>query len=170
MRDHEYRLLDAIAENPTVTQAGLAAQLGVAVGSVNWYIKRMVSRGYVKATRMQRTRLKYHLTPDGVALLARRTSEYMELSLGVYRKLRRAAREMAVDIRTRGIERVFLRGDGDAADILRLTFLEHGVVSTSASADWAVRCVGSDYHLEPCAGEMGINQPARGRHGEEYAG
>jgi DNA-binding MarR family transcriptional regulator len=159
VRDHEYRLLDAIAENSTVTQAGLAAQLGVAVGSVNWYIKRMVSRGYVKATRMQRTRLKYHLTPDGVALLARRTSEYMELSLGVYRKLRRAAREMAVDIRMRGIKRVFLRGDGDAADILRLTLLEHGVVSTSASADWVIRCVGSDYHLEPRAGEMGINQP-----------
>ncbi len=162
MRDHEYRLLDAIAENSTVTQAGLAAQLGVAVGSVNWYIKRMVLRGYVKATRMQRTRLKYHLTPDGVALLARRTSEYMELSLGVYRKLRRAAREMAVDIRRRGIERVFLRGDGDAADILRLTLLEHGVVYTSASADWVISCVGSDYHLAPCAGEMGINQPAGG--------
>lgn len=160
MRDHEYRLLDAIAENPTVTQAGLAAQLGVAVGSVNWYIKRMVSRGYVKATRMQRTRLKYHLTPDGVALLARRTSEYMELSLGVYRKLRQAAREMAVDIRRRGIKRVFLWGDGDAVDILQLTLLEHGVVSTSVSADWAVRCVGSDYRLESCAGEMGINQPA----------
>ncbi|MDP6792573.1 MAG: winged helix-turn-helix transcriptional regulator [Anaerolineales bacterium] len=160
MRDYEYRLLDAIAENSTVTQAGLAAQLGVAVGSVNWYIKRMVAKGYVKATRMQRTRLKYHLTSDGVALLARRTSEYMERSLGVYRKLRRAARETATDIQRRGIQRVLLRGDGDAADILKLTLLEHGVVSTSVSADWAVSCVGSDYHLEPCAGEAERTLPA----------
>ena len=160
MRDYEYRLLDAIAENSTVTQAGLAAQLGVAVGSVNWYIKRMVAKGYVKVTRMQRTRLKYHLTSDGVALLARRTSEYMERSLGVYRKLRRAARETATDIQRRGIQRVLLRGDGDAADILKLTLLEHGVVSTSVSADWAVSCVGSDYHLEPCAGEAERTLPA----------
>ena len=160
MRDYEYPLLDAIAENPTVTQAGLAAQLGIAVGSVNWYIKRMVGKGYVKATRMQRTRLKYHLTPEGVALLARRTSEYMERSLGVYRKLRRAAREMAADIQNRGIERVLLRGDGDAADILQLTLLEHGVVSTTAAAEWVVSCVGSDYCLEPCAGEVELKHPA----------
>ncbi len=159
MRDYEYRLLGAIADNPTVTQAGLAAQLGVAVGSVNWYIKRMVAKGYVKATRMQRTRLKYHLTPDGVALLARRTSEYMERSLGVYRKLRRAARKMAADIQRRGIERVFLQGDEDAADIFRLTLLEHGVASTSTSADWAVSCSVSDYHLEPCVGPMGTDVP-----------
>ena len=150
MRDYEFQLLDAIADNPTVTQAGLAVQLGVAVGSINWYIKRMVAKGYVKATRMHRTRLKYHLTPEGVALLGRRTAEYMEQSLLVYRKLRRAAMETAVDIQSKGIECVLLQGDSDATDILRLTLLEHGVVSTSESADWLVRCVGHDYYLESC--------------------
>ena len=150
MRDYEYQLLDAIADNPTVTQAGLASQLGVAVGSINWYIKRMVAKGYVKATRMHRTRLKYHLTSDGVTVLARRTAEYMERSLVVYRKLRRAAMETAVDIQRKGIECVLLQGDSDATDILRLTLLEHGVVSTSESADWLVRCVGHDYYLESC--------------------
>ena len=159
MRDYEFQLLDAIADNPTVTQAGLAAQLGVAVGSINWYIKRMVSKFYVKATRMHRTRLKYHLTPEGVALLGRRTAEYMEQSLLVYRKLRRAAMETAVDIQSKGIECVLLQGDGDATDILRLTLLEHGVVSTSESADWLVRCVGHDYYLESCADIRTKNRP-----------
>ena len=150
MRDYEFQLLDAIADNPTVTQAGLAVQLGVAVGSINWYIKRMVAKGHVKATRMHRTRLKYHLTPEGVALLGRRTAEYMEQSLLVYRKLRIAAMETAVDIQSKGIECVLLQGDSDATDILRLTLLEHGVVSTSESADWLVRWVGHDYYLAAC--------------------
>ena len=159
MRDYEYQLLDAIADNPTVTQAGLAAQLGVAVGSINWYIKRMITKGYVKATRMQRTRLKYHLTPDGVAVLARRTAEYMEQSLVVYRKLRSAAMETAVDIQRKGIECVLLQGDSDATDILRLTLLEYGVVSTSGSTDWLVRCVGHDYYLESCDAPGANNRP-----------
>ena len=122
MRDYEYQLLDAIADNPTVTQAGLAAQLGVAV-------------------------------------LARRTAEYMEQSLVVYRKLRSAAMETAVDIQSKGIECVLLQGDSDATDILRLTLLEYGVVSTSGSADWLVRCVGHDYYLESCDAPGANNRP-----------
>jgi DNA-binding MarR family transcriptional regulator len=62
MKQHEYRLLEAIAEDETVTQASLAHSLEMAVGSVNWYIKRLISRGYLKATRMDRTRLRYNLT------------------------------------------------------------------------------------------------------------
>ena len=67
---------------------------------------------------------------------------------------------MAADIHRRGIERVLLRGDGDAADILKLTLLEHGVLSTNATADWAVSCVGSDYLLESCVNEMKLRLPA----------
>ena len=46
MKSKEYELLDAIAQDSRVTQANLSARLGIAVGSVNWYIKRLVKQGY----------------------------------------------------------------------------------------------------------------------------
>ena len=73
--------------------------------------------------------------------------------------MRRAAIEIAAEIQNRGIERVLLRGDDDSADILKLTLLEHGVVLTNSTADWAVRCVGSDYCLEMSTGEVALNHP-----------
>ncbi|MBN1953988.1 MAG: winged helix-turn-helix domain-containing protein [Anaerolineae bacterium] len=42
------RILEALERNPETTQANLAAQLGVAVDSVNGYIKRLIRKGYVK--------------------------------------------------------------------------------------------------------------------------
>jgi predicted transcriptional regulator len=60
--NYDLQILNHIEENPETTQADLATQLGVAVGSVNWYIKRLVNKGYIKVTRMQRRRLKYLLT------------------------------------------------------------------------------------------------------------
>ena len=64
---YNFQILNHIEENPDTTQADLATQLGVAVGSVNWYIKRLINKGHVKVTQMQRRRLRYLLTPQGIA-------------------------------------------------------------------------------------------------------
>ncbi|HSF79661.1 MAG TPA: winged helix-turn-helix transcriptional regulator [Anaerolineales bacterium] len=48
--------------------------MGVAVGTVNWYIKRLVEKGYVKVKRAQRRKLRYIITPEGIAHRASLTS------------------------------------------------------------------------------------------------
>jgi DNA-binding MarR family transcriptional regulator len=123
--DLDRRLLEAIEENPDTTQASLAAQLGVAVGSINWYLKRLIRKGYVKVTHLQRRKLKYFVTPQGVAVKARLTSQYMEASLRVYRQLREAARDIVTELQQAGCEAVHVEGGGEAQEILRLTCLEH---------------------------------------------
>jgi DNA-binding MarR family transcriptional regulator len=132
--DLERRLLEAIEQNPDMTQANLAAQLGVAVGSVNWYLKRLIRKGYIKVTHLQRRKLKYFVTPQGLALKARLTSQYLEASLRVYRELRQAARATLGEIKGAGHETVHLDGDGEALEIFRLTCLEHGVRVVSRAA------------------------------------
>ncbi|MBU0704902.1 MAG: winged helix-turn-helix domain-containing protein, partial [Chloroflexi bacterium] len=37
--ERQLRILEVLEHNPETTQASLAAQLGAAVGSVNWYLK-----------------------------------------------------------------------------------------------------------------------------------
>jgi DNA-binding MarR family transcriptional regulator len=128
--DLERRLLEAIERDPDTTQANLAAQLGVAVGSVNWYLKRLIRKGYIKVTRLQRSRLKYFVTPQGLALKARLTTQFMESSLQVYRELRKAARDTLGKVKGAGYARVHLDGDGEALEIFRLTCLEQGITVT----------------------------------------
>ncbi len=125
--ERELHILEALEGNPDATQAGLAAQLGVAVGSVNWYLKRLIRKGYVKVTRLQRRRLKYFVTPEGLALKAHLTSQYMEASLRVYRDLRRAARETLAQVRAAGYSALQADGRDEALEILRLTCLEEGM-------------------------------------------
>ena len=47
----ELTLLENIENDPDVNQSTLATQLGVAVGTVNWHIKRLIAKGYVKVKR-----------------------------------------------------------------------------------------------------------------------
>src|SRR5512135_389150 len=97
--EHELRILQEIERNPETTQAGLAAQLGVAVGSVNWYIKRLLGKGYIKVTHLQRRKLHYFLTPSGLALKVKLTRSYMDVSLRTYRELRQAAHQVLAQVR-----------------------------------------------------------------------
>jgi DNA-binding MarR family transcriptional regulator len=132
--ERQLRILEALERNPETTQASLAAQLSVAVGSVNWYLKRLVRKGHVKVTRMGRRRLKYSVTPQGLALKARLTAEYLHASLWVYRELRQAARETLARVRERGYTAVKADGHDGAMEIFRLTCLEEGMGTEGESA------------------------------------
>ena len=127
----ELVLLEQIEHDPDVTQASLADHLGVAVGTVNWHIKRLVAKGYVKVKRAQRKKLRYIITPQGVALRARLTVEYIERSMSLYRKTRKRVGRLLEELRASGYDQVRLSGqlDGinDLGDICRLTALEQGV-------------------------------------------
>ena len=122
-------LLEEIERDPNVTQASLAAQLGVAVGTVNWYIKRLIAKGYVKVRRAERRKLKYIITPEGIAFRARLTVDYIEQSLLLYRHTRQHVRDLLQEVKHMGYDRVIIEGDGDIADICRLTCLEQGVTA-----------------------------------------
>ena len=90
---HEMSLLEQIESDPDVTQASLATRLGVAVGTVNWHLKRLITKGYVKIKRAERKRLRYIITPDGIALRTRLTVDYIEQQLLLYRRLRQRVKE-----------------------------------------------------------------------------
>ena len=127
LSDRELTLLEEIEHDPDVTQASLAIQLGVAVGTVNLLIKRLISKGYVKVKRAQRRKLRYIITPEGLAFRANLAVHYIETSLHLYRKTRLHVRDLFSQVHQAGYNQVTIVGDGDIADICRLTCLEQGV-------------------------------------------
>jgi DNA-binding MarR family transcriptional regulator len=56
-------LLEAVAVDGGRTQRRLAAELGIAVGLVNAYLKRCVKKGLVKVSEAPARRYAYYLTP-----------------------------------------------------------------------------------------------------------
>lgn len=131
--NREMVLLEKIEYDPDINQATLASHLGVAVGTVNWHLKRLVAKGYVKVKRAQRRKLRYIITPEGIAFRARLTMNYIESSMELYRLVRERVREALIEIKAAGYNSVRIQGDGDIADICRLTCLEQGVAITDSS-------------------------------------
>ena len=88
-RNPDLPILEIIENDPDATQATLADRLDVAIGTVNWHLKRLIEKGYVKVKRAERKKLKYIITPEGIALRARLTMDYIQNSFQLYRLMRK---------------------------------------------------------------------------------
>lgn len=120
----ELELLEVLAKEPEARQVDLAARLGVAVGTVNWHLKRFVAKGYIKVKRIGRWHWGYILTPKGMAEKARLTMSYVRISMSLYREVRKRSMGFLQQVREAGYREVVLEGEGDLVDVCRLTCLE----------------------------------------------
>jgi DNA-binding MarR family transcriptional regulator len=123
----ELALLENIERDPDITQVSLAAQLGVAVGTVNWHLKRLIAKGYVKIKRAERKKLRYIITSEGIALRTRLTMDYIEQQFLLYRNTRKRVIEHLDTIQKAGFTNIRLIGEGDIAEICKLSCLERGI-------------------------------------------
>ena len=123
----QLEILEQIEANPDLTQADMATQVGVAIGTVNWHVKRLLKKGYVKVTRLQGRRVRYLITPEGIAEKSRLTVRYLQSSMQLYRQVREQSRALLGQVRQAGHRQVVIEGDGDIADVCRLTCLEQHI-------------------------------------------
>ncbi len=123
----ELALLENIERDPDITQVSLAAQLGVAVGTVNWHLKRLIGHGYIKIKRAERKKLRYIITPEGIALRTVLTMDYIEQQFLLYRNTRKLVLKHLDTLQQAGYDRVRLIGEGEVAEICKLSCLERGI-------------------------------------------
>lgn len=148
IKNHEYDLLNEIANDSMVTQANLSDRLGIAVGSVNWYIKRLITRGWVKVSHLDRTRLKYDLTSEGMKVFTQRALSYARDSLKIYTQFREKARTLALSLKEQDVKKVYLNGNDEMMDILRLTCIEAGIQISNLPEDVILEAKGQDYQVK----------------------
>jgi DNA-binding MarR family transcriptional regulator len=159
--ERELELLTAIAEGHSTTQRALAQRLGVALGLTNLYLKRLAKKGYIKVAGFRtrpvtRKRLRYLLTPRGIAEKSRLTYDHIAYSLSLYRRARAALRDSLGRLPRAGARRIALYGVGEAAELAYLTLKELdlepiGVYGAEAGGYFLglpVRAVGELAHAE----------------------
>jgi len=141
-------MLTQIEANPDINQVALADELGVAVGTINWYLKRMIAKGYVKVKRAQRKKLRYIITPEGIALRAALTVDYIKTSFDLFRRVRERSNLCLDQLEDAGFNQVYVAGEDDVAEVVRLSCLERGIALTNESQTPQIRIDGLKLALQ----------------------
>jgi DNA-binding MarR family transcriptional regulator len=120
------RLLTTIDQDAAISQRKLSEEIGIAVGSVNWYLKRCVTKGLVKLQQAPVKRYLYYLTPHGFEEKARLTGDFLRSALELYRCGRKECDEFFRSCEEKGKKVIFLAGASDFAEIAVLSSLNAG--------------------------------------------
>lgn len=111
------KLLEAIEADPGPSQRDLAQQLGVSLGLVNAFVRRLARKGYFKVTRVPKNRARYILTPRGALEKTHLTLEYIQFSLAFYHDARQKVRRVLAALARQGTRRIVFYGIGDVAEM-----------------------------------------------------
>ena len=105
----ELRLLARLQKEPVVSQRSLAADLGVSLGSINYCLKALTAKGFVKAENFSKSDNKlgyaYLLTPSGIAAKSRLTASFLKRKRAEYRRLGHEISELEAQMRKNKAER-----------------------------------------------------------------
>jgi DNA-binding MarR family transcriptional regulator len=110
------------------SQRELSRRLNISLGLVNTFIKRLVNKGYFKVTTMPRNRVKYFLTPKGLARKSKLTVEYLRYSVNLYREIKKLLMNKFSSMEEDQIKTTLFFGAGEVAEqaylYLQLTNIE----------------------------------------------
>jgi hypothetical protein len=120
-------LLQSVERDSAQSQRRLAAELGIAVGLVNIYLKRCVNKGLLKMAAAPTRRYAYYLTPSGFTEKARLTLEYLSYSFDLFRRAKADCTAVFLASSARGFHQVVLAGISELAEIATICALETGI-------------------------------------------
>lgn len=119
-------LLQDIEQNRFESQRQFAARLGIAVGLANSYIRRCMTKGWIKMSKTPARRYAYFITPKGFSEKSRLTAKYLSDSFRLYRRAREEYLRALQDCKARGWQKLGLYGEGDLAEVAALSARESG--------------------------------------------
>ncbi len=123
--EHERRILDQLESQRPVTQRSLASDLGIALGLTNLLMRRLVKKGWVRIKHVSPRRIRYLITPAGIAAKARLTRQYFLSSVTFYRECREHVSDrlavLSADLQARNgdtdSQGVVFFGTGEVAEV-----------------------------------------------------
>ena len=100
--DTTYRVLRMLQDNPDMTQREIAEQLGLSASGLNYCLKALMDKGWVKMQNFAQSKNKfgyiYVLTPTGIAQKAALTGRFLQRKMAEYEALKAEIDSLQVEM------------------------------------------------------------------------
>ena len=124
--EKEYKLLSQVSKDPAGTQREISRQLGFSLGMTNILLKRLIRKGYIKISQLNRRKVKYFLTPAGIAQKIKRTHQYLSYTFHSLKEIKYKIQTVLLSEYKKGRRKFIVSGNGELADITEIALRNLG--------------------------------------------
>lgn len=97
-KQNQYQILKSLEQDSRSTQRQLSDNLGVSLGKVNYCIKSLIEKGFIKVNNFRNNKNKiqysYLLTPTGIEKKAKLTLDFLRIKTQEYDALRQEIEDL----------------------------------------------------------------------------
>ena len=99
----QYQILKSLEQDPNYTQRQLSKDLDLSLGKVNYCLRSIVEKGFVKIDNFKNSKNKsqysYLLTPKGIEEKAKLTMEFIRIKTQEYEQLKDEIESLKIDVK-----------------------------------------------------------------------
>tara|TARA_B100001989_G_C24493831_1_gene441084 strand:- start:104 stop:727 length:624 start_codon:yes stop_codon:yes gene_type:complete len=119
---HQLNFFNALENAEEKTQKKISSEIAVSIGMANTLIKRFLKKGFIKVQQAPYKRFVYYLTPQGFSDKIKLVKEYINESLGFFRKVKADFNKVLISDNADGY---YLYGISEVCEIAILSALEN---------------------------------------------
>ncbi|MDP3183217.1 MAG: winged helix-turn-helix transcriptional regulator [Desulfobaccales bacterium] len=133
----EYNILDAVHENEgRLTQRHISQKLGRSVSSVNFALRLLAVKGYIKISGANPRNLRYNLTPRGILQKSILAYDFLKRQSALYEEVRKNLLEKLRSLAAQDIQKVAVYGWTPFTEAAILFLISSGIQVTAIYADF----------------------------------
>lgn len=133
-------LNDIVAQKPDASQRDMGESIGISVAVVNGFLKRCMERGWIAVSNLNKRKLQYMLTAQGLSELTRRSFSFMRRNFEELSTYRQNILAHLKEAKAAGKTTVVLYGESKVDFIIEECCREVGVDFIIKTADQISEC------------------------------
>ncbi len=125
--EREFELINIIGAHLGSNQRDLSLQMDLSLGQTNMLIRRLISKGFIRITQLNKKKAKYLLTPKGIMEKMRKSVKYTLNTINSISLIKERIKKIVLKFYEEG-ERIFIIfGKSDFAMLIEMVLKENGI-------------------------------------------
>src|SRR6185503_12552682 len=96
--EREFELINIIGQKLGSNQRDLSRQLSLSLGQTNMLVRRLVAKGFIRISQLNKKKVQYLLTPKGIAEKLRKSIKYTRHTLNAIGLIKDHVRDILKDV------------------------------------------------------------------------